>query len=192
MTRSDSPPEEPGRLPENLPAPEDDGAANHLAGTSLPGVALPRTAGGTTCLADLAGTVVLFCYPMTGVPGVTSSAGWDLILGARGCTAEACSFRDHFAELRTAGAALYGISTQSRAEQREAADRLHLPYPLLSDRDLVLARALRLPLFTAGARTLLKRLTIVARAGKIVKVFYPVFPPDRHATEVLAWLESEL
>lgn len=135
--------------------------------------------------------MVLYCYPMTGVPGVPSPAGWDLIPGARGCTAEACSFRDRFAELRATGAtSIYGVSAQTRAEQREAAKRLHLPFPLLSDRDLALARALRLPLFTAGGRALLKRLTLVVRAGKIVKVFYPVFPPDRHAVEVLAWLAS--
>lgn len=189
---SDMTPTDLTHVPENLPAPEDDGAAVHLRGMLLPGMALPSTAGGATRLADLAGTVVLYCYPMTGAPGAALPDDWDLIPGARGCTAEACSFRDHFGDLRGAGAdAVYGISTQTPAEQHEAAERLHLPFPLLSDSDLALAHALRLPLFTAGGRKLLKRLTLIARDGAIVKVFYPVFPPDRHADEVIAWLVAE-
>lgn len=192
MATDDTPDARLSQLPPNLPRPEDDGAAAHLPGVRLPDVALPSTGGGDVRLSELAGTIVLYCYPMTGVPGVALPDGWDLIPGARGCTAEACSFRDHFAGLRAAGATdVYGISAQPPTEQREAVERLHLPFPLLSDQALTLAHALRLPAFTAGGRTLLKRLTLIARHQQIVRVFYPVFPPDRHAGDVIAWLAAE-
>lgn len=174
-----------------LPAPQDDGAAGHLTGTRLPAVALPASDGGAVTLADLPGVGVIYVYPMTGRPDRALPDGWDEIPGARGCTPQACAFRDHAADLAAAGVAwLYGLSTQSLQEQREAAHRLHLPFLLLSDADLVLATALRLPSFEAGEATRLKRLTMIVRDGRIEKVFYPVFPPDRAAGQVLEWLQN--
>jgi peroxiredoxin len=172
-----------------IPAPPDDGEARHLPGTRMPSIALPATDGTTVDLSSPPGRVVVYAYPRTGVPGVPSLEGWDLIPGARGCTPQSCAFRDHFAELKGLGvSALFGLSTQDTAYQREAADRLHLPFALLSDEDLNLARAIRLPTFVVGGMTLLKRLTLVIKDGTIEHVFYPVFPPDRNAAEVLAWL----
>lgn len=179
-------------LPSDLPAPEDDGAADHLAGTHIPALALPSTRGGVVDLAAMAsGKAVFYCYPRTGTPGVPLPIGWDAIPGARGCTPEACAFRDHYAELMALGAQVFGISTQTTADQREFADRVHLPFPLLSDAALRLAHALRLPTFTVDGLTLHRRLTLIAEAGMIVKVFYPIFPPDEHAAEVVAWLEGQ-
>lgn len=174
-----------------LPPPEDDGAARHLAGTRLPELALIATDGTSVSLAGLSGRTVVFAYPMTGKPGVALPEGWDLIPGARGCTPHACAFRDLFAELREAGAAnVFGLSTQSPSDQKEAAERLHLPFPLLSDAKLDLANALRLPVMEVEGRTLLKRLAFVVDDGVITTVFYPVFPPDRNASDVLAWLKA--
>ncbi|WP_456847393.1 peroxiredoxin [Cellulomonas sp. P5_C6] len=179
------------RLPDDLPVPADDGAADHLTGTPLPPVVLVATDGTRVTLDELGpGRSVVYAYPMTGGgPGVELPADWDSIPGARGCTAEACAFRDHHAELLAAGAsAVFGLSTQDTDYQREAVERLHLPFPMLSDESLALTTALRLPTFEAGGRTLLRRLTMVVRDGVVEKTFYPVFPPDGHAAEVLAWL----
>jgi peroxiredoxin len=176
-------------LPPDLPVPLDDGAADHLAGMRLPALALPSTLGGVVDLAAAAaGRAVFYCYPRTGTPGEPLPAGWDAIPGARGCTPEACAFRDHYAELAALGARVFGISTQTTEAQREFAARVHLPFALLSDADLRLAEALRLPTFSVDGLTLLRRLTLIAAGGVVRKVFYPVFPPDRHAAEVVAWL----
>jgi peroxiredoxin len=173
----------------SLPAPHDDGAARHLEGIRLPPVALAATDGTTVDLSRLPGRAVVYAYPRTGRPGVENPPGWDLIPGARGCTPQSCAFRDHFDELKSLGLdRLFGLSTQDTAYQREAADRLHLPFPLLSDERLELTRALRLPTFETAGMTLLKRLTLVLDAGRVTQVFYPVFPPDRAADEVRAWL----
>ena len=178
----------PYELPENLPVPTDDGAADHLPGMRLPPVPLISTAGDTVDLAALPGRTVVYCYPMTGRPGSDLPPGWDEIPGARGCTPQSCAFRDHHEELRTLGARVFGLSTQSTGYQREAVERLHLPYELLSDEDLDFAEALSLPTFEAEGMVLLKRLTMVIYDGWIGKVFYPVFPPDKSAEEVVGWL----
>jgi peroxiredoxin len=175
-----------------LPEPDDDGAAAHLVGRCLPAVRLTGTDGHAADLSCLPGLSVLYVYPMTGRPDRPLPDGWDLIPGARGCTPQSCSFRDHAAELRALGVAtLFGVSTQPTVDQTEAAARLHLPFPLLSDEKLTLARALRLPTFDVAGVTLLKRLVMIVREGHIVKVFYPVFPPDRSAADVVAWLKGE-
>jgi peroxiredoxin len=174
-----------------LPRPVDDGAARHLAGMPVACIPLPATDGTTVDLSSLPGTVVVYTYPRTGRPGVNNPDGWDLIPGARGCTPQSCSFRDHFAELKALGVdRLFGLSTQDTAYQREAAERLHLPFPILSDEHLRLAGAMRLPVFETSGMTLLKRLTLVIKDGTIEHVFYPVFPPDQNAVEVAAWLAS--
>lgn len=178
-------------LPPDLPVPGDDGGADHLPGLTLPSLALPSTQGGSIDLAALArGRLVAYLYPRTGTPGQPSPAGWDDIPGARGCTPQSCAYRDSLAEFERLGAGLVGISTQSNDEQREFAAREHIPFPLLSDPGLELAEALGLPTFEAGGMTLYRRLTLVAESGEIGKAFYPVFPPDRDAAEVLAWLEA--
>ena len=174
-----------------LPAPQDDGAAAHLAGIALPALALPATDGTAVDLSAPSGLTVVYAYPRTGRPDQALPEGWDAIPGARGCTPQSCAFRDHHAELTAAGAArVFGLSTQDTAYQREAAERLRLPFPLLSDGDLALATALRLPTFEAAGATLLKRLTLIIEAGRIATAFYPVFPPDRNAADVLAWLAA--
>jgi peroxiredoxin len=155
----------------------------------VPAIAFPATTGGEVALDELAAALlVLYLYPRTGVPGVDLPRGWDEIPGARGCTPQSCAFRDHHAELAALGARVAGLSSQSTAYQREAAERLHLPFPLLADPGLELADALGLPTFTVEGDRLYKRLTVVARDGVVVKVFYPVFPPDRNAGDVLRWL----
>jgi peroxiredoxin (alkyl hydroperoxide reductase subunit C) len=175
-----------------IPAPVDDGAARHLEGTRVPDVALAATDGSEVSLARLAGRVVVFAYPRTGEPGKPSLVeDWDMIPGARGCTPQACAFRDLHKVLIDAGAArVFGLSIQDPAYQKEAAQRLHLPFPLLSDADLVLSRAMRLPTMQVAGLTLMKRLALVIDDGRITKVFYPVFPPDRNAEEVHAWLRQ--
>jgi peroxiredoxin len=178
-------------LPPDLPAPVDDGAARHLTGVRLPDLALAATDGSAVNLGGLAGRTVVYAYPRTGEPGQPSPEGWDAIPGARGCTPQSCGFRDHFAELERLGIAqLYGLSTQSTAYQREAAERLHLPFAILSDADLKLTNAIRLPTFEVAGMTLLKRMAWVIDDGVVTKVFYPVFPPDRNAAEVVAWLRA--
>jgi peroxiredoxin len=182
------------RLPPDLPVPEDDGAADHLPGLEIPpALALPSTRGGDVDLAAAASGpdfVVAYVYPRTGVPGEPSPSGWDDIPGARGCTPQSCAFRDSLAEFAAVGASVLGISAQLPAEQAEFAEREHIPFPLLADPGLRLADALRLPTFEVEGLILYRRLTLVAREGRIVKAFYPVFPPDRNAVEVLAWLRA--
>ncbi len=175
-----------------IPAPGDDGKAAHLEGQSLPDVTLKATDGADVALADLHGLVIFYVYPMTGRPDRDLPDGWDQIPGARGCTPQSCAFRDHFAELRDLGvSALYGLSTQTTAYQAEAAERLHLPFPLLSDADLELGKALDLPGITVEGQYLHKRLTMIVRDGVIVKTFYPVFPPDQDAGNVIDWLHKD-
>jgi peroxiredoxin len=175
-----------------IPRPQDDGATRHLSGMPVASLPLPATDGTTVDLAKLRGTVVVYVYPRTGKPGVENPPGWDLIPGARGCTPQSCSFRDRFAELKALGVEhLFGLSIQDTPYQREAAQRLHLPFLLLSDAKLALARAMRLPAFETSGMTLLKRLTLVIKDGIIEHVFYPVFPPDRNASEVIAWLAAQ-
>lgn len=175
-----------------IPAPVDDGAARHLAGARMASVPLPATDGRTINLSALPGRVVVYAYPRTGKPGVEDPDGWDMIPGARGCTPQACSFRDHFSELKALGVApLFGLSTQDPAYQREAAARLHLPFAILSDEHLKLARAMGLPTFEASGMTLLKRVTLVIEEGVVEHVFYPVFPPDRSASDVVEWLSEK-
>jgi peroxiredoxin len=182
---------DPTFLPPDIPAPQDDGRARHLAGARLPDLALLATDGSKVNLAKLKGRTVLYIYPRTGVPGVDAPPGWDMIPGARGCTPQSCGFRDHFAELKALGVAhLFGLSTQDTAYQREAAERLHLPFSILSDADLDLATSLHLPLFMTSGMTLLCRMALVIEDGVIVKAFYPVFPPNKNAEEVVAWLRS--
>ena len=179
---------DPYTLPDDLPRPVDDGAADHLPGTNVPSVELAATDGASVRLDELTGLTIVYAYPWTGRPGQPLLAEhWDSIPGARGCTPETCAFRDHHADLLAAGASgVYGLSTQDSDYQRELAERLHLPFSILSDAKLELARALRLPTFEIGGETLIKRLTLAIRAGVIERVWYPVFPPDRHAEEVLA------
>jgi peroxiredoxin len=182
---------DPSVLPAGIPVPQDDGGARHLTGLKLLSLALAATDGTQVDLSKLAGRTVVYIYPRTGVPGVDPPPGWDAIPGARGCTPQSCSFRDHFAELKRLGVAhLFGLSTQDSAYQREAGERLHLPFPLLSDEHLRLAHAIKLPTFSVAGMTLLKRMALVIDDGVIAKVFYPVFPPDKNAAEVVAWLEA--
>ena len=186
---SDAP--DPYVLPPDLPVPVDDGGADHLEGAAVPALALPSTAGEEINLGSAAaGTLVLYLYPRTGRPGEPLPEGWDEIPGARGCTPQSCAFRDHFAELGSLGAEVLGLSAQTLADQVELADRVRLPYPILSDPELELAAGLRLPTFEVAGMRLYRRLTMIARDGRIEKVFYPVFPPDRNAADVVAWLAS--
>ena len=181
----------PQFLPPEIPVPQDDGAARHLSGMKLPDLALPATNGAPVNLSKLTGRSVVYIYPRTGVPGVDPPEGWDMIPGARGCTPQSCSFRDHFADLKTLGVArVFGLSTQDSAYQQEAASRLHLPFPILSDEKLALAKALSLPTFNAAGMTLHKRMALVIDDGVITKAFYPVFPPDQSAAQVIAWIQS--
>ncbi len=176
-------------LPPNLPVPKDDGGARHLKGMALPDLDLPSTANRRVNLSKVtAPRTVIYCYPMTGQPGKPLPAGWDDIPGARGCTPETCGFRDHHRDLAKLNADVYGVSTQSTAYQQEMVHRLEVPFEVLSDEHLRFTKALGLPTFTVEGMTLIKRLTLIARRGRIEQVFYPVFPPDRHAEEVIAWL----
>jgi peroxiredoxin len=178
-------------LPDDLPVPVDDGAADYLEGAEMPAISLPAASGDALDLREAArGTLVLYVYPRTGRPGEPLPEGWNDIPGARGCTPQSCAFRDHFGELRTLGADVLGMSAQPLADQIEFAERVELPYPILSDLELALADALALPTFEVDGMRLYRRLTVVARAGRIVKAFYPVFPPDRNAADVVAWLQG--
>ncbi|MGI8761586.1 MAG: peroxiredoxin [Jatrophihabitantaceae bacterium] len=181
------------QLPDDLPVPVDDGAAAHLRGSRLPALELPATDGRHLTLNALgAGRSVLYVYPMTGRPGVALPEGWDAIPGARGCTPESCGFRDHHDELHRAGAArVFGLSSQDTDYQREAAQRLQLPFPLLSDAGLALAAEPGLPTFAVDGVRLFARITLLVRDDIIEHVWYPVFPPDRHAGQVLAWLRTD-
>ncbi|MBV9453920.1 MAG: peroxiredoxin [Rubrobacter sp.] len=178
------------QLPENLPIPVDDGAADHLTGMHLPPVPLASTAGNLVHLSVLEGRTVVYCYPMTGPPDRNLPQGWDEIPGARGCTPQSCTFRDHYAELRALDTRVFGLSTQDTDYQQETAKRLHLPFELLSDQDLRFAHALGMPAFEVEGMILLKRLTLIANGGLIEKVFYPVFPPNKSAEEVIYWLSQ--
>ncbi len=178
-------------LPENLPVPTDDGACAHLPSLQVPPVCLPSTSGRDICLAKLQQRAVLYCYPLTGRPDLQMPEDWDQIPGARGCTVQACNFRDHYRSLQTLQTQVFGLSTQTTAYQREVVERLHLPFELLSDANLALTKALRLPTFEVDSMILIKRLTLVlSPQGQIEKVFYPVFPPAQHADEVVAWLKA--
>lgn len=177
-------------LPLDLPVPIDDGACNHLSGKPVPGCSLVSTTGGWLNPADIRGWLVIYCYPMTGRPDTALPPGWDAIPGARGCTPQACAFRDHYHELRQLNTQVYGLSTQSSAYQQEAATRLHLPFALLSDAELAFTQALQLPTFETAGMRLNKRVTLLARDGIIEHYFYPVFPPDRSSEQVIAWLRQ--
>lgn len=179
------------KLPDDLPVPQDDGAARHLTGSTMPDIVLPATSGGPVELAALTRRTVIYAYPRTGVPDEPKFfEGWEEIPGARGCTPESCAFRDHHAELNAAGADVFGLSTQDTAFQRDAVKRLHLPFAILSDDRLELTRALSLPTFEVNGLTLLKRITLIISDGEIEHVFYPVFPPDTHAEQVLSWIKE--
>jgi len=182
---------DPTMLPADLPAPPDDGGARHLIGARLPDLGLPATDGSVVNLARLTGRTVVYIYPRTGRPDQALPTGWDSIPGARGCTPQSCGFRDHFADLKRLGVAqLYGLSAQDTAYQREAAERLHLPFAILSDADLKFTRALNLPTFAVDGMTLIKRMAWVIDDGLITKLFYPVFPPDKSAEDVVNWLQA--
>jgi peroxiredoxin len=178
------------QLPANLPRPKDDGGARHLKGRPLPDIGLPSTANRIVNLSkNAAPRTVIYIYPMTGRPDRRLPAGWDEIPGARGCTPETCGFRDHHQDLARLHADVFGLSTQDTPYQQEMVQRLQVPFEVLSDEHLQFTRALGLPTFTVEGMTLLKRLTIIARAGRIEQVFYPVFPPDTHAQAVIDWLK---
>ena len=182
---------DPYTLPPDLPVPEDDGAADHLTGAVIPRLELPTTDQRALDLTEAAQQLlVLYVYPRTGKPGQALPTGWDDIPGARGCTPQACAFRDLNAEIAVTGAHTLGLSAQSVAEQHEVVERLHLPYALASDPLLTVAEALGLPTFEVDGMTLYKRITLIADAGRIIKVFYPVFPPNRNAQDVLEWLQA--
>lgn len=182
---------DPKNLPDDLPVPTDDGACDHLLGLSLPNMELISHQGNSVAISRFEGWRVLYFYPMTGRPNVALPDGWNEIPGARGCTPQSCSFRDHHQDLKSWGADVYGISTQSSEYQAEAANRLHLPFELLSDAKLELTQALQLPLLEVDGMKLIKRITLIAKNGRIEKVFYPVFPPDQNANEVIQWLSNK-
>jgi peroxiredoxin len=182
---------DPTILPDKLPVPKDDGAARHLTRLQLPDVTLPATSGDAVNLARVRGRTIVYVYPRTGRPGQPLPTGWDGIPGARGCTPQSCGFRDHFADLKRLGVAqVYGLSTQAVDYQREVVERLHLPFAILSDEKLKLAQAMKLPTFEVDGMTLIKRMAWVIDDGIITHVFYPVFPPDKSAEEVVSWLEA--
>jgi len=177
-------------LPTNLPEPKDDGAADHLTGMQLPNISLNTTSGESLNLSKLKGYCVIYIYPMTGRPDVALPDNWEAIPGARGCTPQSCSFRDHYQDLQKLNSRVYGLSTQSSDYQNEAKSRLHLPFDLLSDADLKLKSSLSLPTMTVENMELYKRLTLIALDSKIKKVFYPVFPPDKNIDDVMLWLKT--
>ncbi len=188
--KSDYPPTD-FPLPANLVAPVDDGQAAHLIGLPMPAVTLASTVNRIVELRRLGSQrTVLYCYPMTGVPGEPLPDGWNEIPGARGCTPEACGFRDHHQELADVGVEVFGLSTQTVEYQSEMAKRLQLPFEILSDADRLFSNALSLPTFVVGDRRFLKRLTLIVRGSSVEYVFYPVFPPDQHAERVIDWLKS--
>lgn len=178
------------QLPPNLPVPQDDGAAAHLLGRSLPDVSLVSTSGEPIHLRRRTGVTVLYAYPLTGRPGIPLPPGWDAIPGARGCTPESCAFRDHHAEIRSLGAEVFGLSSQSTDYQREVRDRLHLSFELLSDESFAFTDALALPTFIVGSTRLLKRITVICNSGAIERFFYPIFPPDQHPAQVVGYLRG--
>lgn len=176
----------------SIPAPKNDGGADHLTSRKLPSIPLTSTDDSQVDLASLRGRAIVYVYPMTGRPDAAPPDGWDGIPGARGCTPQSCAFRDHFSDLKALGIdQLFGLSVQASSYQKEVVGRLHLPFPLLSDIEFKLAQALGLPTFEAGGMVLLKRMTWVIENGEIRKVFYPVFPPDRNANDVIDWLKAQ-
>lgn len=177
-------------LPNDLPVPIDDGACAHLPGMIVPSIDLVATNGKMVNLADQNGYIVVYCYPMTGKPDCELPAGWDQIPGARGCTPQSCAFRDHHQELASLGASVFGLSTQATSYQQEVVERLHLPFLLLSDETLKFSTALDLPTFYIDGMLLIKRLTLIVKVGRIEKVFYPVFPPNENAEQVINWLRA--
>lgn len=179
---------DPTVLPDNLPRPKDDGACDHLVGQALPRMSLPSTDGAAIDLGAVAGRLVLYCFPRAGRPGVPMPEGWDAIPGARGCTPQSAGFRDRYDEIRALHAQVAGLSTQTPADQKEIRDRLGLPFPLVSDHELAFARALDLPTFEIEGATLIRRVTLIALDGVVEKVFYPVFPPDQAAEQVIVWM----
>ena len=179
------------QLPTDLPVPQDDGACNHLVGMPLPNVALLATDGSMVNLSQLAGRLVIYCYPMTGQPNVPLPEGWDQIPGARGCTPQSCAFRDHYQELQALHANVFGLSVQSTEYQREMATRLHLPFQVLSDEQYQFQKALNLPTFVVAGMTLLKRVTFISHQGRIEAVHYPIFPSDSDPAWVLDYLKSK-
>ena len=178
-------------LPKDLPVPQDDGAADHLQGKRLPNVKLAATNGQVIDLGDLPGTVVIYCYPMTGQPNVPLPDGWNQIPGARGCTPQSCSFRDHYQEIRALGADVIGLSVQNTDYQKEMAERLHLPFPVVSDIHYEFQKALSLPTFQAAGMTLLKRLTLIVKNGVVGEVHYPIFPSDSDPDWVIGRLKNQ-
>ncbi|MBI1326579.1 MAG: redoxin family protein [Alphaproteobacteria bacterium] len=179
------------KTPDDLPRPIDDGAANHLVGMALPDIQLASTAGDMVNLRTHAKNLVIYCYPMTGRPDVPLPEGWDQIPGARGCTPQSCAFRDHYKELKDLNADVVGLSVQTTDYQQEMVERLHLPFPVLSDKDFLFQKALNLPVFVAAGITLLKRLTLIVEDGKIAAVHYPIFPSDSDPAWVIAYLQKK-
>jgi len=178
-------------LPANLPVPVNDGACDHLSGLSMPSISLTNTAGKTVNFGDCANTLIIYFYPMLGRPDSPPLIGWNEIPGARGCTPQTCAFRDLYADLKQLGVEVYGVSAQPIEDQQEAHARLQLPFMLLNDEKLALAHALKLPTFEYAGKRLIKRLTIIVTDGIIRKVFYPVFPPNDNASEVISWLRAQ-
>lgn len=178
------------KLPTNLPVPEDDGLADHLIGMKLPSLSLVATNGTKVDLSQVQGHFVVYCYPRTGTPNTSLPEGWDQIPGARGCTPQSCAYRDHYQELKALGAEVFGLSVQTTEYQIEMVNRLHLPFPVLSDERFEFQRALNLPTFEIAEMTLLKRLTLIVKDGVVVAVHYPVFPSDSDATWVIGKLSS--
>ena len=183
---------DPYVLREGLPVPADDGACLHLSGIKVPSISLRSTSGRDVNLAGASrGQVVFFFYPETGKPGTQIPKSWNDIPGARGCTPQSCAFRDHYPEFKELGFEVFGVSAQSLDEQKEFATRNNLPYDLLNDPDFRLTNELRLPTFKFESKTFIKRLALVVRRGRIEKVFYPVFPPDKNAEVVLEYLRGK-
>jgi len=178
------------QLPTDLPIPEDDGSTAHLRGMKLPNISLVTTSGKTINLGNIKGKLVIYCYPMTGQPNIALPDGWDQIPGARGCTPQSCSFRDHYQELKALGAEVIGLSVQTTDYQKEMADRLHLPFPVVSDADYQFQKALNMPTFLAAGMTLLKRVTLIAHNGVIEAVHYPIFPSDSDPTWVIDYFKA--
>jgi len=178
------------QLPTDLPIPQDDGSTNHLKGLKLPNLSLNASNGKAINLADIKGKLVVYCYPMTGQPNVALPEGWDQIPGARGCTPQSCTFRDHYQELQELGAEVLALSVQSTEYQKEMVDRLHLPFQVVSDVNYQFQKALNLPTFVAAGMKLLKRVTLIANNGVIEAVHYPIFPSDSDPSWVIDYLKS--
>jgi peroxiredoxin len=178
-------------LPKDLPVPSDDGACDHLKNTKLPSIKLSTTNNSQVDFSSISGRIVIYLYPMTGRPDTALPGGWDEIPGARGCTPQSCSFRDHYSELKASNTSVYGLSTQNTDYQKEAANRLHLPFPLVSDNNLEFITSLNIPTIRVEGMLLSKRVTLIANDGIIEKVFYPVFPPNENANEVVAYLNEK-